>query len=94
MLNTHSHREHDEHMRAQICIRLDVEYAFFHCAKAYLRSQLWEPESWPDEEFPVSFAPYFSPLGGGENDPAKAKMDAGLQNHYDSVKEAVRARDD
>jgi hypothetical protein len=25
MLNTHSHKEHDEHMRAEICIKVDVE---------------------------------------------------------------------
>jgi hypothetical protein len=74
-------------------VRASVRYAFFHCAKAYLRSQLWDPSTWPEEEFAVSFAPYFSPLGGGGNDPVKAKMDAGLASHYAEVKDAVRARD-
>ena len=25
---------------------MDVEQIFFHCAKAFLRSQLWDPETW------------------------------------------------
>ena len=30
-------------------IGLEVEEAFIHCAKAFIRSQLWDPESWPEE---------------------------------------------
>jgi uncharacterized protein len=30
-------------------IGLDVEEAFIHCAKALIRSSLWEPDTWPDE---------------------------------------------
>jgi PPOX class probable FMN-dependent enzyme len=45
---------------AIMCIVLHVEYAFFHCAKAYQRSNLWKPDTWPEERFPVSFGPYFS----------------------------------
>jgi uncharacterized protein len=30
-------------------IGLEVEEAFIHCAKAFIRSSLWDPESWPDE---------------------------------------------
>lgn len=29
-------------------IRVAVEEVFLHCAKAFLRSQLWESESWPE----------------------------------------------
>ena len=35
-----------------------VKYAYFHCAKAYMRSKLWQPDSWPDEVFEVRFGPY------------------------------------
>jgi hypothetical protein len=28
-------------------IRVAVEEVFLHCAKAFLRSKLWQPESWP-----------------------------------------------
>jgi uncharacterized protein len=30
-------------------IGLEVEEAFIHCAKALIRSSLWEPDTWPDE---------------------------------------------
>ena len=28
-------------------IGIEIEEAFLHCAKAFIRSQLWEPEAWP-----------------------------------------------
>jgi PPOX class probable FMN-dependent enzyme len=28
-------------------LRVEVEEVFLHCAKAFMRSRLWEPESWP-----------------------------------------------
>jgi PPOX class probable FMN-dependent enzyme len=33
---------------AKAVIGLDLEEAFLHCAKAFMRSSLWQPESWPD----------------------------------------------
>ena len=30
-------------------IGLEVEEAFIHCAKAFIRSSLWDPQSWPQE---------------------------------------------
>lgn len=30
-------------------IGVEVEEAFIHCAKALIRSALWQPETWPDE---------------------------------------------
>jgi len=32
---------------ALLAIRVTVESCYFHCAKALLRSQLWDPASWP-----------------------------------------------
>ncbi|KRF19326.1 hypothetical protein ASG90_20815 [Nocardioides sp. Soil797] len=29
---------------------IDVEAAFTHCGKAFKRSRLWEPESWPERD--------------------------------------------
>jgi uncharacterized protein len=29
-------------------IGVDIEEAFLHCAKAFMRSTLWKPETWPD----------------------------------------------
>lgn len=34
--------------RPQLAVLVDVEQVFFHCAKAFMRSSLWKPESWPD----------------------------------------------
>ncbi len=31
-----------------LAIVVQVEEAFMHCAKCLIRSQLWQPESWPD----------------------------------------------
>jgi hypothetical protein len=35
---------------AQLAIRVTVRECFFHCAKAFIRSQLWRPETWPDRQ--------------------------------------------
>ena len=29
---------------------ITVKSAYMHCAKAFMRSQLWQPESWPDRK--------------------------------------------
>jgi uncharacterized protein len=34
--------------RPQVAIAVEVEECFLHCPKAFRRSQLWEPEAWPD----------------------------------------------
>lgn len=33
---------------ALLAIRITIQRSFFHCGKAYLRSGLWKPETWPD----------------------------------------------
>lgn len=32
--------------RPILALEIDVEEAFFHCAKAFLRAKAWKPESW------------------------------------------------
>jgi uncharacterized protein len=32
--------------RPQLALVLDIEQIFFHCAKAFLRSALWRPDTW------------------------------------------------
>ena len=34
--------------RPLLAIGIEVEEVFIHCAKAFIRSNLWEPERWPD----------------------------------------------
>lgn len=38
--------------RPQLALVLDVEEVFHHCAKAFLRSRLWEPETWRPDALP------------------------------------------
>jgi PPOX class probable FMN-dependent enzyme len=38
--------------RPLLAMVVEVEQVFFHCAKAFLRSQLWDPESWRPDAVP------------------------------------------
>jgi PPOX class probable FMN-dependent enzyme len=50
---------------AQLAIRVTVEECFFHCAKAFLRAQLWQPTTWP-ENLRISFGKMLAPKFGGD----------------------------
>ena len=43
---------------ALVAIRVTVDEAFFHCAKAFRRSALWKPETWKPHK--VSFGEIFA----------------------------------
>jgi PPOX class probable FMN-dependent enzyme len=34
--------------RPTLAVLVEVDEAFFHCAKAFRRSRRWQPETWPD----------------------------------------------
>ncbi|MGW3999727.1 pyridoxamine 5'-phosphate oxidase family protein [Amycolatopsis sp. NPDC004772] len=34
--------------RPKLAVVVEVEELYMHCAKAFLRSSLWQPETWPD----------------------------------------------
>lgn len=38
--------------RPVMALLLEVEEVFYHCAKAFMRSQLWEPDSWDPTVLP------------------------------------------
>ncbi|MGL5859569.1 MAG: pyridoxamine 5'-phosphate oxidase family protein [Angustibacter sp.] len=38
--------------RPVLALLVHVEHVFFHCAKAFLRSQLWEPGAWTPDAVP------------------------------------------
>jgi PPOX class probable FMN-dependent enzyme len=38
--------------RPRLALVVDVEEVFFHCAKAFLRARLWEPETWRPDAAP------------------------------------------
>ncbi|NUT35752.1 MAG: pyridoxamine 5'-phosphate oxidase family protein [Hamadaea sp.] len=38
--------------RPQLAVVVDIDTIFFHCAKAFLRSELWKPETWRPDALP------------------------------------------
>jgi PPOX class probable FMN-dependent enzyme len=38
--------------RPQLALLVEIEQIFHHCSKAFLRSQLWKPETWNPEAVP------------------------------------------
>jgi hypothetical protein len=60
---------------ALLGIRVHVEECFFHCAKAFLRSRLWDPPSWPERQR-ISFGRMFAERTGADDKVAAAVDDA------------------
>ncbi len=65
---------------AVLAIRVRVHECFFHCAKAFLRAQLWKPESW-GERHRVSFGAITSKRFGAGEDIAK-QIDELIEDDY------------
>ncbi len=42
--------------RPVLALLIEIDQIFFHCAKAFMRSQLWQPESWPPDTLPSTAA--------------------------------------
>jgi uncharacterized protein len=66
--------------RAQLAIRIRVRECFFHCAKALIRSQLWNAKTWP-EKLSISWGSYLSTkmdVGDG----LAEKIDQAVQEDY------------
>jgi PPOX class probable FMN-dependent enzyme len=38
--------------RPQLALLVDIDEVFHHCSKAFLRSRLWDPQSWAPEHVP------------------------------------------
>jgi uncharacterized protein len=38
--------------RPRLALVVEIEQVFFHCAKAFMRSKLWHPETWDPEALP------------------------------------------
>jgi uncharacterized protein len=65
---------------AHLAIRVRVHECFFHCAKAFIRSQLWHPESWPARQ-KISWGKYFASKIG-LNQEALIKLDEMVEHDY------------
>jgi PPOX class probable FMN-dependent enzyme len=65
---------------AVLAIRVRVEECFFHCGKAFLRSQAWKPEAWAERK-KISFGAMIAKrTGGGEE--TVAAVDAAIDADY------------
>lgn len=66
---------------AVLALSITVEECFFHCAKAFIRSGLWKPETWPSEAHRVSFGEMFAARKQASKGMAEA-IDAGINADY------------
>jgi uncharacterized protein len=62
----------------RLAIVVEVEQVFVHCAKALIRSRLWQPETWP-EETPSAAQIFKDHIGLAES---VDEVDATLQEGY------------
>ena len=65
---------------ALLAIRISVQECFFHCAKAFIRVQLWKPETWP-AAYRISFGKMLAPKVGGDQQVAEA-IDQAIAEDY------------
>jgi hypothetical protein len=65
---------------AVLAIRVRVEEAFFHCAKAFLRSELWQPDTWPERK-KVSFGKMFAKKLSAD-DAVAQQIDSAIEENY------------
>lgn len=66
--------------KALLAIRVSVTQCYFHCAKAFLRGALWNPETWP-EKMTISFGAEIAEQGGLAADAAE-EFDRGVAQRY------------
>ncbi len=67
---------------AVLAIRVRIRECFFHCAKAFIRSALWDPRSW-SEPMKISFGKMLAPKLGIDAAAAE-KIDAAIEQDYKS----------
>lgn len=65
---------------ALLAVRVTVTEAFFHCGKAFIRSNLWRPDAWPEKQ-KVSFGKLYASMLKGDATMAKA-IDAQIDSDY------------
>jgi PPOX class probable FMN-dependent enzyme len=65
---------------ALLAMRVAVDECFFHCAKAFLRSSLWKPETWPERQR-LSFGKMLAPRIGADDSVAQL-IDQAVEEDY------------
>ncbi|MEM9175977.1 MAG: pyridoxamine 5'-phosphate oxidase family protein, partial [Myxococcota bacterium] len=69
---------------ALLGIRVRIDQCFFHCAKAFLRSNLWKPEKW-GEAHRVSFGEMFAAKTGSDASVARGYDEAIAKNYAEEL---------
>jgi PPOX class probable FMN-dependent enzyme len=67
---------------ALLVIRVQVTECYFHCAKAFLRSELWNAATWP-EKIAISFGAEIAESGGIARD-SITQFDQAVAGRYQS----------
>lgn len=62
---------------ALLAIRVRIERCYFHCARAFLRADLWNPDTWPERQR-ISFGRQIAPRIGGDERLAE-QIDASIE---------------
>lgn len=75
---------------AQVAIRVTVRECFFHCAKAFIRSELWKHEKWA-EPIKISFGKYLA--GKISAAQAQAVAEVAPANHATAPDQATQQAD-
>jgi len=65
---------------AVLALRVHVDECFFHCAKAFIRSAAWKPETWP-ERVKVSFGRMLAKRTGADEKVVEA-VDHAVETDY------------
>jgi PPOX class probable FMN-dependent enzyme len=65
---------------AVLAIRVHVEESFFHCAKAFIRSELWKADTWPERQ-KISFGRMLARRTGADEGVAKS-IDEAVETDY------------
>lgn len=69
---------------AILVIRIHVTECYYHCAKAFLRSQLWKPQTWPPDRFRVKIGSIIA-KNAGEDEAFAKKIEDGYAASMNSV---------
>jgi PPOX class probable FMN-dependent enzyme len=67
---------------ALLVIRVRVTQCYFHCAKAFLRSEFWDPATWP-QKMTISFGEEIAASGGMHVDQIE-EFDQAVAGRYKS----------
>jgi PPOX class probable FMN-dependent enzyme len=68
---------------AMLALRISIERAYFQCARAVLRAQIWKPESWPQPR-KISFGKIIGKRAGLKED-AQQNIDTMVESSYKTL---------